>query len=274
MRRPITSPQNQRIKAAVRLRSRKARKASGQFLIDGLNEIRQAVEAHVDIAEAFICPTLCTTDTASRLADDLRLAGVDAIDVARPVWDKLAYGNRQDGIVAVARAKATDLDALAPQPNDLLVVVEGLEKPGNLGAILRTANAVGATALIVADGVTDIYNTNTIRASLGAVFHVPVATASGSAVRDWLNLRLLRRYVARVDATTRYWHADLTQPCALVLGSEAHGLSPAWDSEAYTPICIPMAGNVDSLNVASAAAVLLYEAYRQRHVRPQNTRAG
>jgi TrmH family RNA methyltransferase len=178
---------------------------------------------------------------------------------------KLAFGDRSDGIVAIVRTGSTDLDSLRLTPGvPLVVVVEGVEKPGNLGAILRTADGAGASGLIAADPLTDLFNPNAIRASLGTIFRVPIAAAPTPATLDWLTSRGIAPIAAHVDATVPYTEVDMRGPVAIVLGSEATGLSAAWDDPRVTSVRIPMLGTADSLNVSVAAAIVLYEAVRQR----------
>jgi TrmH family RNA methyltransferase len=166
----------------------------------------------------------------------------------------------------VARPPQTTLDDLRLPACPLVAVLEGVEKPGNVGAVLRSADAAGVSALIVADGGTDLYNPNTIRASLGTIFSMPVRAAPAPNVRDWLSSRQIPIFAARVDATTSYTDVDFTGPAAIVLGSEAAGLSQVWTA-GVTPIRLPMHGAADSLNVSATAAVLFYEVLRQREIR-------
>ncbi len=194
--------------------------------------------------------------------------GAAVVRATAGVLDRLAYGDRSEGIVAVVRIPERPLAAV-PLPDDALVVVlEGVEKPGNLGAVLRTADAAGADAVIAADPRTDLFNPNAIRASLGTIFTVPVAAAPSDDVRAWLTAAGIGVLAARVGAATDYATADLRGPVAVVLGSEAHGLSAAWDGDGVTPVSLPMHGVGDSLNVSITAAVLLYEARRQRRTSP------
>jgi TrmH family RNA methyltransferase len=183
--------------------------------------------------------------------------------------EKLAYGNRVEGLVAVAPTPRRTLAVLELPAEPLIVVVEGVEKPGNLGAILRTADAAGVSAVIVAGGVTDLYNPNAIRASLGAIFTVPVAAAASQAALDWLRQRNCRLIAARVDGAVDYTAANFRGPAAIVLGSEAAGLSATWRGDDMVAVKLPMLGRVDSLNLSATAAVLFYEALRQR--RPEHS---
>ncbi len=181
------------------------------------------------------------------------------------VHDRLAFGNRGDGIVLVVAIPPSTIGGLDPPADPLLLVTEDVEKPGNLGAILRTADAVGCDAVIAVGG-TDLYNPNVIRASVGTVFSLPLAAATADTTIAWLRARAIRLVAARVDARMAYAEADLRGPLALVLGSEADGLSATWQDEAIESVRLPMHGVADSLNVSVAAAVLAFEARRQRDV--------
>jgi TrmH family RNA methyltransferase len=260
----ITSRSNARIKGAVALRDRAERDARGLTIVDGIRELARALDAGASVAEAFVCPRLVDTPEAASLLGSLRAADVPTTEVGEHVFARLAYGDRVEGIVGIVRVPAIGLDRLAIGPDALVVVLEGVEKPGNLGAVLRSADGAGADAVIVADPGTDPYNPNVIRASLGTVFSVPVAVASGSDIRDWLAAHAIRAIAARVDATLAYTSADMTGPTALILGSEARGLSDAWSGPEVTAVRVPMHGAADSLNVSVTAAILLYEARRQR----------
>jgi TrmH family RNA methyltransferase len=261
----ITSLTNPRVKAAVRLRDRREREETGLTIVDGAREILRALDAGVRIESAFIAPDLVRSADAIAVAD--RLGRRErTVEVSPTVLAKIAFGDRSDGVVAIVEAPRLGLEDLDLPPDPLLVVVEGVEKPGNLGAILRSADGAGAAAVIAADPRTDVFNPNAIRASLGTIFALPVVAAESSATRAWLAARGVRPLAAIVDASTPYTEADLTGPVAIVLGSEAEGLSDAWRDERLVAVSIPMAGIADSLNVSVAAAVLLYEAVRQRSV--------
>ena len=261
---PISSLTNPRVKAAVRLRDRREREATGLTIVDGVRELSRALDAGIEVVEAFVCDAPIRDDDAREVVG--RLAGTFGLTpVTEPVLAKLAFGDRSDGVVAVVRAPSTGLDGLTLGDEPLVVVVEAVEKPGNLGAILRTADGAGVDAVIAADARTDLFNPNAIRASLGTIFALPVATAASGEVLRWLAERKVRIVAARVDAERIYTDTDLHGGIALVLGSEAEGLRSAWDDRRVEPVSIPMRGGVaDSLNVSVAAAVLLYEALRQR----------
>lgn len=261
----ITSLQNPRVKAAARLRDRSGRDDQGRIVIDGIREIDKALSAGVEIIELYVVPELC------RDARHLRLIGatmnVEQIEVAPHVMEKLAFGHRVEGVVAVARPPQRKLTDFRPSENALVAVVEGAEKPGNLGAIIRTADAAGVAAVILADGGTDLYNPNAIRASLGAIFTIPVCAVASDEALAWLREQHFRLFAARTDAPTEYTAADFRVRTAIALGSEAHGLSSRWQADDIMPIRLPLLGTVDSLNLSATAAVLFYEALRQRGTR-------
>ena len=261
----ITSLQNPARQRSHRLAREPAAPAAG--IVSDRRHTRNParIEAKVELAEVFVCPTLCggTDAEAARLLDRLGDMPVRQTHVSPAVFERLAFGQRAEGIVAVARPPQRALDDLRLPACPLVAVLEGVEKPGNVGAVLRSADGAGVSALIVANGATDLYNPNTIRASLGTIFSIPVCTADSAAARDWLAARRIPIFAARVDAATDYTQADFTGPAAIVLGSEATGLSAIW-CDIATPIRLPMRGAADSLNVSAAAAVLFYEALRQR----------
>ncbi|MCY2990359.1 MAG: RNA methyltransferase [Planctomycetota bacterium] len=259
----ITSLQNPRVKSAIELRRRRGRDQQDRVLIDGVREIHRALQAGVEFVEIFACPEQCD-ELGQRLLDDCDRQSIERVKVTAAVFEKLAFGNRAEGVIAVARIRPKSLADIRLPPSALVVVLEGLEKPGNVGAVLRTADAAGVTAVVVADGGTDLYNPNLIRASLGAIFTVPVCAVTSEAVLAWLHGHGLKIFAARVDAAVDYTAVSYRGPCALVLGSEAWGLSKAWQGAAITAIRLPMLGVVDSLNVSTTAAVLCYEAVRQR----------
>jgi RNA methyltransferase, TrmH family len=259
----IESPKNPRVRAALALRDRRDREASGVTLVDGVRELSRALDAGAQVLEAFVDGERLDADGLALVAR-LRAAGTAVIAASPAVLAALAYGARSEGVVATVRIPDLDLASLHLSPNPLVVVIEGVEKPGNLGAVLRSADAAGADAVIAADPVTDLFNPNAIRASLGTIFAVPVAQGSSSEVRACLVDAGIRILAARVDGAVQHTDADLTGPVAVVLGSEAEGLTGAWSGDGVQGVRLPMLGIADSLNVSVAAAVLLYEARRQR----------
>lgn len=260
---PIASPHNQRVKDAIKLRDRRQRNRQGRTIIEGVREISRAIEAGVALAEVFVCKELCRTDESRRLLALLETADAPLAEVTSEVFARLAFGQRSEGVLAVAGVPRHTLADLEIAAEPIVAVIEGVEKPGNLGAVLRTADAAGIAAVIATGQGTDFYNPNVIRASLGVVFTLPVRAATSGEARAWLAERQFTVYAARVDAEQIYSDVPYAGPVALVLGSEARGLSGAW-TEGATPVKLPMRGSADSLNIASAAAVLFYEALRQR----------
>jgi TrmH family RNA methyltransferase len=266
----ITSAANPRVRAALALRERRGRSESGRLLVDGTREVLRALEADLTVREAFVATGPHGPEAAAVVAR-LAAAGVPLVGVAGAAWSRLAYGERSSEIVAVVDAPPTDLAHLeaivALRRDPLLIVVEDAEKPGNLGAIARSADGAGATALLVAVHdvpAADPWNPNAIRASLGTVLSLPLAITPTRTLLPWLRERAIRIVAARVQAAADYREADLRGPLAIAVGSEAGGLGPPWLAADVEGVRLPMLGRADSLNVAAAAAVLLYEARRQR----------
>jgi TrmH family RNA methyltransferase len=260
----ISSVQNPRVKAAARLRERSGRDDQGRIIIDGMREIRRALAAGVELIEVYFLPELCGDDEHERLLAAAEKARAELVEVSPHVMEKLSFGQRVEGIVAVARPPQRSLDELDRADDRLVAVVEGVEKPGNLGAIVRTADAAGLAAVLVADGGTDLYNPNAIRASLGAIFSLPVIAVPSDEAITWLREQEFRVFAARVDGVTEYTDVDFRGRAAIVVGSEARGLSARWRGDNIKSIRLPLLGSVDSLNLSATAAVLFYEAVRQR----------
>lgn len=259
----ITSLANPRVKQAVRLRKRAGRDAAGLFIIEGERELGLALEAGIKPTEVFLADA-GTTPEQERLAEQCAGRGAQVFACSPPVRAKLSYGGQTSGILAVAARPERTLDRLQPGADPLVVVLEGLEKPGNLGAVLRTADAAGAAAVIVCEKGADLFNPNVVRASRGTVFTVPVAAAATEETVAWLKKNSISVVAVTPDGAAAFQEADLTGPKALVFGSEHAGLSRAWQTGAGATIRIPMRGRADSLNVSTAAGVMLYEAMRQR----------
>ncbi len=263
-RQEITSRQNVRVKEATKLRDARQRAKQGRFIIDGLREIGRALDADVQFLEVFICPALCGSLAAQELAARLDDCGAVVAEVTPDVFEKLSFGERSDGVVVVAGTPERKIDQLQLSSNPLVAVLEGLEKPGNVGAILRSADGAGVDAVIVVNPETDLFNPNTIRASVGTVFGKQVCVANVdetfAKLRDW-NLAII---ATRPDAEQLYTEVDFRSGAAIVLGSEAAGLTSAWNQADVTGVRLPMRGIADSLNVSTTAAILFYEARRQR----------
>lgn len=268
----ITSVHNPRVKAAAALRERRERLQQRRFLIDGCREIGRALDSGVELLEIFVCRERCRSSAAEELLTRIeQLAAARSgsspapqFEVAPRVFEKLAYGERDEGIVAVARLAPRRLDDLRLPPQALVGVLADVEKPGNLGAVARSADAAGVQALLVAGQGADPFNPNAIRASLGTIFALPVVQATEQEILDWLRAGGYRIYAARVDGAVPYDRADFRGAAAIVLGSEAVGLGPLWTAPDIAAVQLPMHGIADSLNVSATAAVLFYEALRQR----------
>jgi TrmH family RNA methyltransferase len=261
----VSSRQNPRFKGALALRDAKERRKQGLIIVDGAREIGRALDAGVVLRETWIAPERVRTDAARGLVP--RVAGeARTIETTPELLARLAYGDRDEGLVAVFETPASDLGsvaaALPEQP--LIAVMEQVEKPGNLGALLRSADGAGVDAVIAADPVSDIWNPNAIRASLGTIFSTPVAACTSREALAFLRDLEVEVLAARVEGAVDYDSVDMTGSVALVVGAETAGLSETWSGEGVTPVAIPMLGLADSLNVSASAAVLFYEARRQR----------
>jgi TrmH family RNA methyltransferase len=261
---PITSPTNPRIKSLVRLRTRRERDRSGSFLIEGYRELARALDAGVEIETLYVCPGHFLGTNEPVLIERAESAGAAIIEVAPDPFAKASYRDRPEGLLAVARQFPTGLDGIDLTGNPLLLVAESIEKPGNLGTMLRTADAAAVRGMVVSDPTTDPFNPNVVRASLGTLFTVPLAISDTRAAIASLRAAGVAIVATTPDATTPHFDADLTGPTALVVGSEQYGLTDAWLDAADVMIVIPMPGSVDSLNAAMAAGIVLFEALRQR----------
>jgi TrmH family RNA methyltransferase len=266
----ITSARNPRVRAALELASARERARRGVFAVEGAREIDRALAAGLRPVEAFWLPEAELSGPAAAVVAALRSRpGLATAELSRAVFDRLVVREGADGVyVTFARPAEVRLGDLRLPAAPLLVAVEGVEKPGNLGALLRVADGAGADAVAVLDGTVDPVNPNVIRASLGTVFAVPVVAAPSAEFRDWCGGQGIRVYAAApAGRAVGYAAADYTGPAAVLLGSEARGLTPYWLEAADEVVRIPMRGTADSLNVATAGAVLLYEAVRQRATR-------
>ncbi|MFA5109259.1 MAG: RNA methyltransferase [Patescibacteria group bacterium] len=259
----IVSLNNQIIKDLVRLKKAGERKDRGLIIIDGAREIKTAVEAGVEIVALFYCPELVKNPSAPA-GNFFNLSEEKIIKVSEAVFDKICYKENPDGFLATAQPQQTFLADIKLKNNPLIVILEAVEKPGNLGAILRTAYAADATAVIINDSQTDIYNPNVIRASEGCVFAKTIVKAETTETISWLKENKIKSFGAATGGLKSYTKADLRGAAAIVFGSESEGLSEQWLRAAEELIKIPMKKGIDSLNVSVSAAVILYEALRQR----------
>jgi RNA methyltransferase, TrmH family len=258
----ITSVQNPRIKNLISLQRSRERRLLNRIIIEGYREISLALAAGFPIKELYTCRSLDSDNRLSQLLEQLEKSQVFEISVE--VFEKLAYREASDGLIALAEPIMLKLNDLKLNSKPLIVVLESVEKPGNLGAVLRTADAANVDAVIVCDPLTDIYNPNTIRSSIGCIFTKQVVVCTSSEAIDWLRDKGIPTYAAALTATDFYHETDLIGPVALVMGTEATGLSRLWLNKADYKIKIPMLGRIDSLNVATSAAILVFEAMRQR----------
>ncbi|RAW01879.1 TrmH family RNA methyltransferase [Pseudochryseolinea flava] len=256
----ITSPQNSKIKNIVALEKARERKAQQVFLIEGLKELTLAVAGGYTLQSVFFCPDIIDDKALLRIVKHERLL----IPVERTVFEKVAYRESTGGIIAIATQKEHKLAAIKLSANPLILILEAVEKPGNLGAMLRTADAAGVDAVIICDPQTDFYNSNVVRSSVGCVFTKQVAAASSEETLQWLRTQNVSVYTTYLQASKSYHEIDFRKPSAIVMGTESTGLSSFWVENTDANIIIPMQGEIDSMNVSTAAAVVIFEACRQR----------
>jgi TrmH family RNA methyltransferase len=258
----ITSSQNPYIKSLLQLQEKaKARKQSGTFLIEGIREIELAIKGNYEIETILFLPELVSETQLKKIVVS---SAVENIEISKEVYQKLAYRDTTEGILAVAKTKSLQLSDLNLPQNPLILVMESIEKPGNIGAILRTCDAAKVDAVIIANPKTDLYNPNIVRSSVGCLFTNQIATASTEDTINYLIENKINFYSATLQNSTSYHTQNYTTPTALVVGTEATGLTQLWREKATQNIIIPMQGAIDSMNVSVAAAILLFEAKRQR----------
>lgn len=267
----LTSLHNPRIKHVLDLRDRRARDKSGEFIIEGYRENLRAFTAGFKIDSLFYCPELFLGENEQALIHNISKRGAQLFVCHEKVFRKISYRDRPDGLISIATQLHQDLTALDhlltnKQNAPFLVVAEAIEKPGNLGTILRSSDAVQLDALLVCDQCTDIYNPNVVRASVGTLFSVPIIESQSGETIQWLKQHQIAILAATPSAQLEYTQVDLTQPIALAVGTEQLGLSDQWMQQADIQVRIPMLGIADSLNVAMATTILLYEVLRQRSV--------
>ncbi len=253
----ITSLQNPKVKAVVALQQKSAeRRKQELFVVEGLREVEHCLEAGYQLDSVFICPALLGTESFHTEAP--------CHEVTPEVYEKMAYRGGTEGIIAVVKSKHLTLEALQLSKHPLLMVLESVEKPGNLGAILRSADAAHSDAVIVCDPLTDLYNPNLIRSSIGAIFTVPCVACTSEECIRFLKARGIKILTAQLQDSHLYYDTDMRSGTAIVMGTESTGLTDQWRKAADAHIRIPMLGRLDSLNVSVSAAILLYEAVRQR----------
>ena len=275
----ITSPQNPKIKNLLLLQEKsRARKEQGLFVVEGRREIEHCVEAGYRIHTLFVCNEIAESFLSAGVGQNFfeHFSGekvlvregendsANIIEITPELYRKVAYRESTEGVIAEVEYKVLSLEDLRLPEKPLIVVLEAVEKPGNLGAVLRSADAAGADAVIICDPLTDLYNPNLIRASIGAIFTVPTVAASSDDVIDFLKSRGIAILTAQLQDSSLYYDTDMTRGTAIVMGTESTGLTDKWRRAADAHIRIPMLGRLDSLNVSVSAAILLFEAVRQR----------
>ena len=254
----ITSKSNPKIKNVVKLQKSSERREQNRIIIEGRREIERAVACGFIVDTLFICNDI--------LKESVSINANYVEEVTLEVFEKIAYREGSDGLLAVAIPKYADLKSFKPKKNPLIIVLETVEKPGNLGAIMRTADAAGVDAVIIADPRTDLYNPNAIRASIGTIFSVPLFACSSEECINWLRENDIKIYCTYLKASIDYLEADFRQGSAIVMGTEATGISDIWVGAADQNLIIPMNGIADSLNVSVTTAIVVFEAIRQRRV--------
>lgn len=255
----LSSLQNPKVKQLLTLQQKSSeRRKAGLFVVEGQRELGHCVDAGFELEAVFCCPELCPEAVLDRYSIPY------IYNVSPEVYEKIAYRGGTEGVVALVRTRQLQLDDLQLSEHPLLVVVESVEKPGNLGAILRSADAAGADAVIVCDPLTDLFNPNLIRSSVGGFFSVPTVATTSEACIAFLKARNIRILTAQLQDSHLYYDTDMRCGTALVMGTEATGLTDQWRQAADAHIRIPMLGRIDSLNVSVSTAILLFEAVRQR----------
>lgn len=260
----ITSAQNPKIRTLLELQEKsKARRKTGLFVVEGRRELLHCIEAGYEPHTVFVCTEILKQEELEEIAGK---CDCNFIDLPQHLYDKVTYRGGTEGVIAELHCKEMKLESLKLKESPLVVVLEAVEKPGNLGAVLRSADASGVDAVIVCDPLTDMYNPNLIRSSIGAIFTVPTATATSEETIAWLKAKGIKIYTAQLQDSEWYYDTDMKGGTAIVMGTEATGLTDAWRKAADAHIKIPMLGRLDSLNVSVSAAILMFEAVRQRNV--------
>ena len=263
----ITSPSNPQIKAVVKLRNRNKRDSLKQYIIEGYREVLRANDAEIEFLDLFICPEYFLGENENFLIKKISKK-INVIHCTKDVFKKISYRDRPDGLLAIAKQDQMSFEDLKrkiiKKKNPFLIIAESIEKPGNLGTILRSCDGAGVDACIVCDPVTDIFNPNVVRASIGTLFSKDVVQATSKEVLEFLKDQKIKIIAATPHAKKYYTDTDMKRPIALVVGTEQYGLSDIWMKNADLKVKIPQKGMSDSLNVATATTILLYEALRQR----------
>lgn len=262
----IRSKQNEKVKTLIKLREKKMlRESRGQFLIEGIKELREALNAHAKILEIYYCPSFFQNSAFTDLLQEAQAQGVFLQEVSKEIFEKIAYRENPDGLLGIGETWSQALDDLKLSHNPLLFVVETVEKPGNLGNMIRSAEAAGADALIVCEPLIDIFNPNVVRSSRGMVFNLPICITTNEDLQTFLTKHKIQVIAATPHTNDMYWTVDMTGPTAIFVGNERNGLSDFWlQNENTQKVKIPLNGKGDSLNAATAGVIVLFEALRQR----------
>ena len=259
----ISSLQNTKVKQLVALQQKSSeRRKQGVFVVEGIRELQHCLNTGYTINRIFFCPELTDTGALSSLLSE----SIASYEVSPEVYEKIAYRGSTEGVIATVQSKQLALKDLHLSQQPLLIVLESVEKPGNLGAILRSADAAGADAVIICDPLTDLYNPNLIRSSIGAIFSVPCIACSSDDCINFLKQNNINILTAQLQESKLYYDTDMTCGTAIIMGTESTGLTDVWRKAADAHIRIPMLGQLDSLNVSVSAAILLFEAVRQRKI--------
>ena len=261
----ITSIHNPRVKSLAKLRKRSERDEQGVFITEGYRPITRALSAGFHFDELYYSPEWFLGSNEQKVLEDAEKAGAILTRLGKEAFAKIAYRERPEGLIAVGKQWHTSLDELKLSMNPFLIVVEAIEKPGNLGTILRSADATGAEAVIVCDAVTDLFNPNVVRASTGVLFTTPTIITDSESAMAFLKKHGVQSLAATPAAKELYTDVDLTKPVAIVMGREQFGLTDKWIKDCDLPVRLPMAGIADSLNVSAATVAIAYEVVRQRN---------
>ena len=256
----ITSNQNPKIKNVLALEKASERNQQNVFVVEGIKELSLALEGNYTINTVFFCPQIISLEALLKIVRDENLL----IPVQQSVFEKLAYRDSTGGVVAILQQRRHTLESMKLRSNPLILVLESVEKPGNLGAVLRTADAANIDAVIICDPQTDFYNPNVIRSSVGCIFTTQIASSTSQETIAWLKKNNISIFASSLESSIPYNQTDFTVPSAIIMGTESTGLSDTWIKAAKSTVIIPMRGKIDSMNVSNAAAVLIFEACRQR----------
>ena len=259
----ITSTRNPRIKSLINLQKPKERKARGLFIIEGYRELIQAVHAGYEVMEMYYCPEIA----GNKLSEFPQSNFSEVFEIDKKVYEHLAYRDSTEGFVAVAKMRHHEIQDIILPSEPLILILETIEKPGNLGAVLRTADAANIDAVILCDNRTDLYNPNVVRSSLGCIFTRQIALLDSGSTIKWLKEKKIQIIVSSLQAEHYYHTTGFTSPSAIIMGSESNGISDQWIDAADKIVKIPMYGRVDSMNVSVSAAIFIYEAIRQRNLK-------